>query len=61
MNKKVLLLILDGWGITQDEKVSALAQANTPYFDSLIQKYPNAQLRTDGMNVWLPAGQMGNR
>ncbi len=60
MNKKVILLILDGWGITQDEKVSALAQANTPYFDSLIQKYPNAQLRTDGMNVGLPDGQMGN-
>ncbi|HSP82607.1 MAG TPA: 2,3-bisphosphoglycerate-independent phosphoglycerate mutase, partial [Gillisia sp.] len=60
MNKKVILLILDGWGITQDEKVSAVAQANTPYFDSLIQKYPNAQLFTHGMNVGLPDGQMGN-
>ncbi|HSJ12109.1 MAG TPA: 2,3-bisphosphoglycerate-independent phosphoglycerate mutase [Gillisia sp.] len=60
MNKKVILLILDGWGITQDEKVSAVAQANTPYFDSLIQKYPNAHLFTHGMNVGLPDGQMGN-
>lgn len=60
MNKKVILLILDGWGITQDEKVSAVAQANTPYFDSLIQKYPHAQLFTHGMNVGLPDGQMGN-
>jgi len=60
MNKKVLLLILDGWGITQDPKVSAIAQANTPFIDSLYKKYPNAQLRTDGLNVGLPEGQMGN-
>lgn len=60
MNKKVILLILDGWGITQDPKVSAIAQANTPYFDSLIQKYPNAQLLTHGKDVGLPEGQMGN-
>ncbi len=60
MNKKVLLLILDGWGITQDTEVSAIAQANTPFIDSLYNKYPNAQLRTDGMNVGLPKGQMGN-
>lgn len=60
MNKKVLLLILDGWGITQDPAVSAIAQANTPYIDSLYNKYPNAQLITHGMNVGLPDGQMGN-
>jgi len=60
MNKKVLLLILDGWGITQDPKVSAIAQAKTPFIDSLYTKYPNAQLRTDGLNVGLPEGQMGN-
>ncbi|PHS65865.1 MAG: phosphoglycerate mutase (2,3-diphosphoglycerate-independent) [Flavobacterium sp.] len=60
MNKKVLLLILDGWGITQDPKVSAIAQANTPFIDSLYRTYPNAQLRTDGLNVGLPEGQMGN-
>ena len=60
MNKKVLLLILDGWGITQDPKVSAIAQAKTPYIDSLYKNYPNAQVRTDGMNVGLPEGQMGN-
>jgi len=60
MSKKAILLILDGWGITQDEKVSAVAQANTPNFDKLIQEYPIAQLRTDGENVGLPVGQMGN-
>ena len=37
MNKKVLLLILDGWGITQDPKVSAIAQSNTPFIDSLYK------------------------
>ncbi len=60
MYKKVLLLILDGWGVTQDPKVSAIAQAKTPFIDSLYKKYPHAQLRTDGLNVGLPKGQMGN-
>ncbi|MDR5589584.1 2,3-bisphosphoglycerate-independent phosphoglycerate mutase [Christiangramia sp. SM2212] len=60
MNKKVLLMILDGWGITQDEEVSAVAKANTPFMDSLPDKFPHASLRTDGMNVGLPEGQMGN-
>ncbi len=60
MQKKVILIILDGWGETQDPKVSAIDQAKTPYFDSLINKYPNASLRTDGLHVGLPEGQMGN-
>ncbi len=53
-------MILDGWGITQDPKVSAISKANTPFIDSLFAKYPNAQLLTHGMNVGLPDGQMGN-
>lgn len=60
MNKKVLLMILDGWGITQNEEVSAIAKAKTPFMDSLPDKFPHATLRTDGMNVGLPEGQMGN-
>ena len=60
MNKKVLLLILDGWGIAPDPSVSAVDQANTPYVDSLYNRFPHGQLRTDGMNVGLPEGQMGN-
>ena len=60
MNKKVLLLILDGWGITQNRDVSAIAQAETPFIDWLYKDYPNAQLLTHGMNVGLPDGQMGN-
>ncbi len=53
-------MILDGWGITQDPKVSAISKANTPFIDSLFKDYPNAQLFTHGMNVGLPEGQMGN-
>ena len=60
MNKKVILLILDGWGITQDPKVSAIFNAKTPYINSLYHIYPSSELRTDGEHVGLPEGQMGN-
>ncbi len=60
MDKKVILMILDGWGITQDPKVSAIYNAKTPFINSLYEKYPNAELRTDGEHVGLPEGQMGN-
>ena len=60
MNKKVILMILDGWGKSPDPKVSAIDNANIPFINSLYKKYPNAQLRTDGLNVGLPEGQMGN-
>ena len=60
MNKKVILMILDGWGKSPDPKVSAIDNANTPFIDSLYHQYPNASLRTDGLNVGLPEGQMGN-
>lgn len=53
-------MILDGWGKSPDPKVSAIENAKTPFVDSLYQKYPNANLLTDGMNVGLPEGQMGN-
>ena len=60
MNKKVILMILDGWGKSPDPKVSAIDHANTPFIDALYTKYPNASLRTDGLHVGLPEGQMGN-
>lgn len=60
MKKKVILMILDGWGKSPDPKVSAIDNANTPFIDSLYTQYPNASLRTDGLNVGLPEGQMGN-
>ena len=60
MNKKVLLMILDGWGMSPDPKISAIEQASTPFIDSLYQNYPHATLKTYGMHVGLPDGQMGN-
>jgi len=60
MNKKVALVILDGWGKGVDESVSAISQANTPVMDALYKKYPNAELVTFGEQVGLPEGQIGN-
>jgi 2,3-bisphosphoglycerate-independent phosphoglycerate mutase len=60
MNKKVILMILDGWGNSPDPKVSAIDNANTNFIDSLYKKYPYSTLRTDGLHVGLPEGQMGN-
>ncbi len=57
---KVLLAILDGWGHGPQPEVSAIAQAKTPFIDSLYQKYPNSELITYGEEVGLPDGQMGN-
>lgn len=59
-NKKTFLIILDGWGIGDKSKSDAIHHAKTPFIDSLYQKYPHATLRTDGKNVGLPEGQMGN-
>ncbi|MBN3521313.1 2,3-bisphosphoglycerate-independent phosphoglycerate mutase [Algoriphagus lutimaris] len=60
MDKKVLLMILDGWGIATDASVSAIDKANTPFVDSLYTKYPHAKLEASGLAVGLPEGQMGN-
>ena len=53
-------MILDGWGKSPDPKVSAIDNANTQFIDSLYSKYDHATLRTDGLHVGLPEGQMGN-
>ena len=60
MSKKVLLMILDGWGIANNPKVSAIDNAQTPYINSLYKKYPHSKLEASGLAVGLPAGQMGN-
>jgi 2,3-bisphosphoglycerate-independent phosphoglycerate mutase len=60
MNKKVILIILDGWGIATNKAVSAINKANTPFVDSLYTKYPNSTLEASGLAVGLPEGQMGN-
>jgi len=60
MNKKVGLIILDGWGLGDQSNSDAIFKANTPFFDSLMAKYPHATLQTSGEAVGLPDGQMGN-
>jgi 2,3-bisphosphoglycerate-independent phosphoglycerate mutase len=60
MNKRAFLIILDGWGIGDKSESDAIFNANTPYMDSLLEKYPNSQLLPYGENVGLPDGQMGN-
>lgn len=60
MNKKVLLMILDGWGIATNKNVSAIDHARTPFINSLYPKYANSKLEASGLAVGLPAGQMGN-
>jgi 2,3-bisphosphoglycerate-independent phosphoglycerate mutase len=60
MNKKVLLMILDGWGIATNKAVSAIDQAKTPFVNSLYGKYPHSKLEASGLAVGLPIGQMGN-
>ena len=49
-----MLAILDGWGISKNPNVSAISNANTPFFDHLMNNYPNAELLTHGNNVGLP-------
>ena len=62
MNKKVILIIMDGWGIAKigEENRSAVVAANTPFYNSILQKYPHSKLEASGLAVGLPAGQMGN-
>ncbi|MDL5047374.1 2,3-bisphosphoglycerate-independent phosphoglycerate mutase [Oscillatoria amoena NRMC-F 0135] len=60
MNKKVLLMILDGWGIATNKEVSAIDKAQTPFMNSLYSRYPNSRLQASALAVGLPEGQMGN-
>lgn len=59
-NKKLVLLIVDGWGKGKQDATDAAFVANTPFFDQLLKKYPNSSLEASGESVGLPAGQMGN-
>ena len=59
-HNKVLLMILDGWGIGNHSKGDVVWSAHPVYLNGLAEHYPHAQLRTDSENVGLPDGQMGN-
>lgn len=60
VNKKVALIILDGWGLGDGSKADVIANSNTPFVNSLYKKYAHSKLNTSGENVGLPDGQMGN-
>ena len=60
MKKKAGLIILDGWGIGAKDDSDGVFLAKTPFFDNLINQYPNAHLTTFGKEVGLPDSQMGN-
>lgn len=60
MNKQVLLVVLDGWGIAPNMAVSAVDAAQTPFFHELVQRFPHSTLQASGEAVGLPEGQMGN-
>ena len=60
VGKKVLLIILDGWGIGDKGKDDVISQTTTPYMDYLAANSPHSQLQASGEYVGLPDGQMGN-
>jgi 2,3-bisphosphoglycerate-independent phosphoglycerate mutase len=58
--KPVVLCILDGWGAREESENNAIIMANTPHYDKIVDDFPEARLKTSGMAVGLPDGQMGN-
>jgi len=59
-SKRVVLLVLDGWGINTNKQGNAIASAKTPVYTRLMSDYPHAALQASGEAVGLPEGQMGN-
>src|SRR5580704_16350225 len=58
--KRILLCILDGWGVRREREGNAIALAGTPTVDGFERDFPSTQLMTSGLAVGLPEGQMGN-
>ncbi|MBU3713454.1 MAG: 2,3-bisphosphoglycerate-independent phosphoglycerate mutase, partial [Ferruginibacter sp.] len=59
-SKKIILIIMDGWGLGKVKSSDAIQNAQVPFVNSLYSKYPHTTLTTSGEEVGLPAGQMGN-
>ena len=59
-SNKVILLILDGWGLSDKKEHNAIAQARIPNFGELWNNFPHSRLEASGKSVGLPEGQMGN-
>jgi 2,3-bisphosphoglycerate-independent phosphoglycerate mutase len=60
VNKKTLLMILDGWGIGDGSRADVISQVGTPDLTFFKNNYPNSRLHASGEDVGLPEGQMGN-
>ena len=60
MKHPTLLVVLDGWGLREEQEHNGVALAHTPNFDQLVKKYPFTTLEASGERVGLPSGQMGN-
>lgn len=60
IRRPIMLLIMDGFGLSQSDYYNAIKAANTPNFDRLWAKYPHTALGASGLSVGLPDGQMGN-
>ena len=60
MSEKVILMIMDGWGIGDKSNKSAIHKAKTPFYDNSLNQYPHSKLSASGEDVGLPSGQMGN-
>lgn len=58
--QKVILIILDGYGLRSEESYNAVKAAETPTLDNLFREYPNTTLKCSGFDVGLPDGMMGN-
>src|SRR5690242_10999101 len=58
--KPLLLMILDGWGVADENEHNAVFRAKTPNMDRLMAEYPSNEIDGSGMAVGLPGGQMGN-
>jgi 2,3-bisphosphoglycerate-independent phosphoglycerate mutase len=59
-NKRVLLVVLDGWGVNMNKEGNAIAAAQAPVYRGLVTGYPHTELQASGEAVGLPDGQMGN-
>ncbi|HHT45606.1 MAG TPA: 2,3-bisphosphoglycerate-independent phosphoglycerate mutase [Fastidiosipila sp.] len=60
MKRPLVLMILDGWGIAPPGATNAVSLATTPNLNRLLAEYPHTTLKTSGLDVGLPPGQMGN-
>ncbi len=58
--KRIMLVVLDGWGYSEEEEHNAIKVGRTPNFDSLLERYPYRLIEASGEHVGLPEGQMGN-